>query len=839
MQFRADRFSAQLESTGLLSNDEVAELTHALSSSPKSAVPIAKRLVAKKKLTSFQAQQICQGNAQSLLLGKYLLVRKIGQGGMGEVYLAIHRRMERRVALKVLPQALVTNAEMVDRFHREVKTAARLSHPNIVTAFDADEEDSVHFYVMEFVKGIDLAKLLSRDGALPVERGVDYVRQTAEGLAYAHREGIIHRDIKPSNLLLTPKGTVKILDMGLARFQFSQDQDDGLTQSGVAMGTVDYMSPEQGRNAKDADPRSDLYSLGCTLYSLLSGRKLFEAGSTIDKIIAHQQLPAPLLREACPQASSQLETIFQKLVAKKPEDRFQSADELLEHLDTLPPAEVALPAAPRRRDAQAASTADVHAAYSPTVIAPAPPPPRTRAGTSARHPRARWTGSKGPVLGAGVIGIAAVAAMAVFGGGESDSRQDPPTEPPPIAAGDSEVAVASVSPIARGEMTVPEAETLPADPDDAPLRDERDIAEWLISIGGSGVWKTPESGGGGPFSANQPLPSEPLLVIEAKFPPDADFGIEDLDRLASCQALEAITPAVAQVNSEWLRAMQRLPHLRTLRLIGCVNSDDQIRELAILQQLTSLSVAFNQQVTDEVLIPVGQLSNLEFLEINVAPFTDACIPYLRDLHKVNEINVAVTQITNAGLEQLLRDHPRLENVTIGHGGRVETVPHSIEGLVAGAEQLRVVRIPGDAMNEEAVAILQSFPNLEELALYHDVSEEALVLASRVYHIRKLRLNINRAHSRGPGDAGYRLLGQHRQLRELMIDGLGETPSDEALEMLAGIPTLQSLTLRSRRNPDQLNYTAAGIRRFQQLRPDVELAGQLRGVPKRPVERPEP
>lgn len=284
---------------------------------------------------------------------RYGIVRLIGIGGMGDVYEAIHRKMERKVALKVINRELFQKAEAVNRFHREVKTAAQLSHPNIVTSHDADQAGDHHFMVMEYVDGVDLSHVVKDRGALPVAEACDYIRQAAIGLQHAHERNMVHRDIKPHNLMVTADGTIKILDFGLASLtpeaisaSDAVEARSDLTAAGTIMGTPDFISPEQAEDARQVDIRSDIYSLGATLYYLLSGRVPFDDGSVMHKLNSHAQVePAPLdsVRDDVPK---ELVAIASKMMAKDPDERYltpkEVADALESFLRTWRPSEVGL-----------------------------------------------------------------------------------------------------------------------------------------------------------------------------------------------------------------------------------------------------------------------------------------------------------------------------------------------------------------------------------------------------------------------------------------------------------------------------------------------------------------
>jgi serine/threonine protein kinase len=282
---------------------------------------------------------------------RYRVLAFLGRGGMGAVYKAEHKIMERCVALKMVGQDLDARPELVQRFRREVKAAARLAHPNIVTAYDAEQAGRTHFLVMEYVEGTDLARLVARRGKLPIEEACEYVRQAACGLQHAHEQGMTHRDIKPHNLMVTPAGQVKILDFGLALFaREAGAESDALTSQGAVMGTADYMAPEQASDAHHADIRADIYSLGCTLYHLLAGGVPFPKGTFLDKVVRHATKEPTPISQLRPDLLSELVRVVERMMAKKPEQRYQS------------PAEVAQALAPFAKGHTSASVAPDRAA---------------------------------------------------------------------------------------------------------------------------------------------------------------------------------------------------------------------------------------------------------------------------------------------------------------------------------------------------------------------------------------------------------------------------------------------------------------------------------------------
>ena len=334
MPIPLEQFVKQLEDSGILAGDTLQDFIPP-KATPKDAEELAKELVRKKKLTKFQAEEVYRGNGRALVLGNYTILDKIGAGGMGQVFKAEHRRMHRIVAVKMLPTGMMNDPAVVARFGREVTAAAKLNHPNIVTAFDADNANGVHLLIMEYVEGTDLSALVKKNGPLTVEQAVNYILQTARGLEAAHAAGIVHRDIKPANLLLDKTGTVKILDMGLARIAGDAPGQAELTNTGTVMGTVDYMAPEQALNTKTADARADIYSLGCSLFYLLTGKAAYSGDTLMAKLLAHRDQPIPVLRTIRPEVPESVETVFNRMVAKKIEDRYQTMTEVIIDLERL------------------------------------------------------------------------------------------------------------------------------------------------------------------------------------------------------------------------------------------------------------------------------------------------------------------------------------------------------------------------------------------------------------------------------------------------------------------------------------------------------------------------
>ncbi|MBL8826530.1 MAG: protein kinase, partial [Planctomycetaceae bacterium] len=338
MTVSVDQFGKAAVTSGLMSPTELKALWAEIPADkkPPDGPSFANILRQRGLLNDFQSDELLSGRDTPLVLNQYVLVSKIGAGGMGQVFKAQHRKMKRLVAIKLLPSSMTKDEAAIKRFQREVEAAAKLTHPNIVAALDADECRGMHYLVMEYVEGQDLSAVVKKQGPLAVAQAIDYILQAARGLAYAHAEGVVHRDIKPANLLVDKKGVVKILDMGLARIDGMGDAaDHQLTNTGQVMGTVDYMAPEQATDTRMADARSDVYSLGCSLYRLLTGGNVYDGDTLIKKIMSHMHDAIPSLRTKRPDVPAELDRIFAKMMAKKPTDRYQQTSQLVTELEAL------------------------------------------------------------------------------------------------------------------------------------------------------------------------------------------------------------------------------------------------------------------------------------------------------------------------------------------------------------------------------------------------------------------------------------------------------------------------------------------------------------------------
>ena len=344
LKLTAASFVNGVRNSGLVDADPLDAVVRAMreaGSDANDSRTIAAELIQRELLTEWQADKLLQGRHKGFFLGRYRLMRLLGTGQMSAVYLGRHIYMDHLVAIKVLPADKVGDTSYLGRFYREAKAVAALSHQNIIRAFDVDKQveagTDIHFLVMEFVEGKPLTNLINEqpDHRLDLMTVADIIRQAADGLAHAHAKNMVHRDIKPDNLLVTPDGGVKILDLGLARFFKTTDEESlTLKHDERVIGTADYLAPEQAIDSHSVDSRADIYGLGCTFYCALTGHPPFTEGTLVQRLMAHQSQLAPPVTNERPEVPESLVKILDRTLAKKREDRYQTGRELADTLTT-------------------------------------------------------------------------------------------------------------------------------------------------------------------------------------------------------------------------------------------------------------------------------------------------------------------------------------------------------------------------------------------------------------------------------------------------------------------------------------------------------------------------
>ena len=302
----------------------LADRSEAGNSIPAEPEPLAEDLVKANLLSNWQMDQILKGKYRGFRLGKYALQNHIGTGGMSTVYLSEHPIMRRPVAIKVLPKSRVSKSSYLERFELEARAVATLDHPNIVRAYDIDNDGDTHYIVMEYVEGMDLQRMVEQNGPLSYDQAADYIAQAASGLQHAHELGVVHRDVKPANCLVDPSGTLKLLDMGLVKFA-KDDQSLSAVHKDSVVGTADYLAPEQAVNSSEVDARADIYGLGGTLYFLLTGHPPFPDGTLTERLLKHQKEEPASIFSVRADAPAALVDICRRMLVKNKDKRIQSA----------------------------------------------------------------------------------------------------------------------------------------------------------------------------------------------------------------------------------------------------------------------------------------------------------------------------------------------------------------------------------------------------------------------------------------------------------------------------------------------------------------------------------
>jgi serine/threonine protein kinase len=735
-------------------------------------------------------------------LGNYTILRLIGQGGMGAVYHAEHRRMRRKVALKLIAPAAVQHPDVLLRFHREVQAVSRLEHPNIVTAYDADQAGDIHFLVMQYVDGDDLSTMVRKHGPFTIDMAMRCLMQTARGLEYAHQQGIVHRDIKPSNLIVAKNGVVKVLDMGLARLEESLTggaaDDQKLTGTGNIMGTIDFMAPEQALDAKEADQRADIYSLGCTFYYLITGQMLHTGDTMMKRILAHRFNPVPSLSTVRDDTPAWVDAIFQKMVAKNVADRYQTMTELLtaiapyvasglsgpetdvsvpgrwslsEKPSHLRPAAALLVEVPGTEPAVADVTAEltspstdfetlfkVIAAERPLLAAQGNPARSDAAGEAPLRPHRR------------LLGIAAAAAFGLFAALAAVIYVQTDTGTFVIETADQEVTVAlhdkgirvhdvktdrtfTLQPgrhdVKSGEYEIDVAEL--------PSGIEVNTKKFQLKRGGREILTVTLT----KAEAKSPAP----VAKSSSEPRPIDFSAE---RAAAERLLAVGAKVIGKVNGEW-RAL----------IAGTALPDEEFTVVDLrLQDLPNL--------IDSDLAPVAKLSCLEVLLLSDLPqLTSAGVAQIAPAARLLQTFViANVPVADGALEDIITRSPDLRALVVGFNTRVTD---DVLMRFAKRKSLQnVSELEFQPLTDRSLAQLEFMPQLKRLNCGLEISDAGL---KSLHHFPNLEsLSIPKT----VGFEGFREIAKLPKLKQLNMTELQLTPA--IVDALRSVPLLEEMTL---------------------------------------------
>jgi serine/threonine protein kinase len=568
-------------------------------------------------------------------VGPYRITARLGRGGMGAVYRAVHDKLKRVVAVKVLPAQRMKDAGAIARFEREMEAIGALNHPNIVTAHDAGEVDGMHYLVMECVEGLDLAALVRRAGPLPIADACEIVRQAAQGLKAAYDRGIVHRDLKPSNLMLAqgtpdhPEATVKVLDFGLARLAPLHAEMQDLTNSGQIMGTLKYMAPEQCSQSHAVDVRADIYSLGATLYKLLCGASPFSDerfGSPLALLAALGSEEPPQLAERRPDVPRKLEAIVHRMMAKKPGDRFASPGEVIEALASWTEGANLAVLLTRARDEKPKPQMGAFATARP--LGHPAPANKSAGGGNRRFPALLVLLSGGALLVAAGL-LLAPRLLDDWTPAARETRAGTPASSVPLVSSD-------------------------------PARRGREVAEWLLPRANEIEITTSRRR----FATlhlltGERLPDDFVQLITANLDENEALSDDDMAQFDKLPLFTSLSIGRTRIGDVGLRRLGQLPLLQMLFLSETAVTDASLDQLQRYPKLEVLHLT-GTQVTDAGLVHLAGHMMLYDLSLGGCSISDAGLSHLTGLKRLRILDLIRTGVTPHGIATLQLSLPDCE-----------------------------------------------------------------------------------------------------------------------------------------------------------------------------------